>query len=68
MFLLYVTIYLKPMKIFLPPESQITFESKIPIHHHKWTGTPEITINWTFHYYKKPYPKGELKIILPDKK
>jgi len=55
------------MQIDVEANSKLIFLAKIPLDKYVWQGTPEILLNWTFYYYQEPYPKGTIKLVLPEK-
>ena len=56
-----------PMEIMIHEKSKIIFFSDIPLGLYEWQGKPEVSFDWAFYFYKEPYLRGTLKVILPMK-
>lgn len=54
-----------PMKILLPPNSTAVFTTAIDLARWQYAATPRAQIQWTFHYWNEPKPRGTLGLQLP---
>jgi len=56
-----------PMEILIPGLTTIKFTGEIDLRKYEYRGEPTIEINWLFHYYLEPFPKGSISITLPKR-
>ena len=57
-----------PMTIKIAGNSTIIFFDEIKLDQYNYHGTPEVELNWGFHFWNDPKPAGKLKINLPLRK
>ena len=54
-----------PMLIQIPASSCVKFDTKIELSRYSYSGSPKVTLEWGFHYYKGKHPKGSVQVQLP---
>ena len=57
-----------PMTIKIAANSTIIFIDEIKLDQYDYHGTPEVELNWGFHYWNNPKPEGKIIINLPWRK
>lgn len=56
-----------PMEIKIPGNATVKFTAAIDLKDYEYKGSPELTLDWSFVYYKGGHPKGTLKVKLPKR-
>ena len=56
-----------PMEFLVPPQSCISFTTRVGLERYRYSGAPEIEIEWHFAYWNDPKPRGRLKVQLPQR-
>lgn len=54
-----------PMLIEIPASSCVRFEAEIDLRNYTYKGSPQVVVEWRFHYFKGKYPEGQMQIRLP---
>ena len=55
----------RPMLIKLPASSCVQFDAHIDLENYTYEGSPEVTLDWAFHYFEGQHPAGSVKLQLP---
>lgn len=53
------------MEITLPARSQVLFTAEIDLSNYRYTGHPEVQLEWSFNYFSDSVPQGTLRATLP---
>lgn len=56
-----------PMLIQVPASSCVRFNAKLDLSRYTYSGSPKVTLEWGFHYYKGKHPKGSVQVQLPKR-
>ncbi len=54
-----------PMLIQVPASSCVKFDAIIDLSRYTYKGSPKVTLEWGFHYYRGKHPKGSVQVQLP---
>ena len=53
------------MLIEIPGSSCVRFEAEIDLRNYTYQGSPQVVVEWRFHYFEGKYPEGQMQIRLP---
>jgi len=57
----------RPMVIQIPATCCVQFDARIDLGKHTYRGSPKVTLDWAFYYFKGPHPNGTVEVQLPGR-
>lgn len=56
-----------PLEILIPGSAIVEFATDINLNDYEYTGNPVVQIEWMYHYWNEPIPRGRINIELPKR-